>query len=145
MNVENYYVQGRRSWLRLHEQGGKRHEMPCPHKLEEYLDAYLEECNVEGFKRWRLFRTAEGRSGRLSLNLLTRRDVYLMIRRLAANASIGSAVGCHSFCATGITNYLEGRNLGEGPAKWRQTSGPGLQSYIIVDLTRYRSTKLNGS
>ena len=41
MNVEDYYVQGRRSWVRLHEKGGKQHEMPAHHLLESYIDAYL--------------------------------------------------------------------------------------------------------
>jgi hypothetical protein len=38
MRVEDVYVQGRRTWLRLHEKGGKRHEMPAHHLLDEYLD-----------------------------------------------------------------------------------------------------------
>jgi integrase/recombinase XerD len=32
--------------------------------------------------------------------------VYLMVRRRAANAGIETAIGCHTFRATGITNYL---------------------------------------
>ena len=39
MRVEDVYVQNRRLWVRLHEKGGKRHEMPCHHSLEEYLVA----------------------------------------------------------------------------------------------------------
>jgi len=27
MNVRDYYPQGKRWWVRLHEKGGKRHEM----------------------------------------------------------------------------------------------------------------------
>src|SRR5450755_4730278 len=34
MNVEDYFTQGRRGWVRLHEKGGKEHEAPCHHKLE---------------------------------------------------------------------------------------------------------------
>ena len=30
MNVEDYYPQGKRWWVRLHEKGGKQHEMPAP-------------------------------------------------------------------------------------------------------------------
>jgi site-specific recombinase XerD len=41
MNVEDYYQQGKRWWVRLHEKGGKHHELPVHHKAEEYLDAYL--------------------------------------------------------------------------------------------------------
>jgi len=46
MKVEDYYPQGKRWWLRLHEKGGKRHEVPCHHTLEEYLDAYMEAANL---------------------------------------------------------------------------------------------------
>jgi hypothetical protein len=31
MRVEDVYIQGRRTWVRLHEKGGKEHEMPCHH------------------------------------------------------------------------------------------------------------------
>jgi site-specific recombinase XerD len=41
LRVEDYFQQGRRSWLRLHEKGGKRHEVPCHHSLDEYLDAWI--------------------------------------------------------------------------------------------------------
>jgi hypothetical protein len=29
MTVDDYYPEGKRWWLRLHEKGGKRHEMPA--------------------------------------------------------------------------------------------------------------------
>src|SRR6516225_3118787 len=38
LRVEDYFQQGRRSWLRLHEKGGKRHEVPCHHSLDEYIE-----------------------------------------------------------------------------------------------------------
>ena len=37
MKVRDYFVQGRRGWVRLHEKGGKEHEVPCHHNLEDYL------------------------------------------------------------------------------------------------------------
>jgi hypothetical protein len=37
MKVEDVYVQNRRLWVRLHEKGGKRREIPCHHNLETYL------------------------------------------------------------------------------------------------------------
>jgi integrase len=40
MKVEDVFVQNRRLWVRLREKGGKRHEMPCHHNLETYLQAY---------------------------------------------------------------------------------------------------------
>ncbi len=47
MKREDVFVQERRLWLRLHEKGGKRHEMPCHHSLENYLLAYIEECGLD--------------------------------------------------------------------------------------------------
>ena len=34
MKVGDYFSQGRRGWVRLHEKGGKEHEAPCVPKLE---------------------------------------------------------------------------------------------------------------
>jgi integrase len=48
MRVEDYYTQGRRGCVRLHEKGGKRHEMPCNHNLEAYLDAYINAAGLAG-------------------------------------------------------------------------------------------------
>jgi integrase/recombinase XerD len=31
MRVEDYFANGKRWWVRLHEKGGKRHEMPAHH------------------------------------------------------------------------------------------------------------------
>jgi integrase/recombinase XerD len=41
MRVEDYFVQGRRGWVRLHEKGGKEHEMPAHHNLDRYLEEYI--------------------------------------------------------------------------------------------------------
>ena len=108
MRVEDVYTQGRRLWVRLHEKGGKRHDMPCHHALEEYLHAYLEGAGIEGDAKGYLFRTAIGRTGRLSERPLKQADVYRMIERRAKAAGIQTKIGCHSFRATGITEYLRG-------------------------------------
>lgn len=41
LEVEDYFPQKKRRWLRLHEKNGKLNEIPCHHKLEEYLGAYI--------------------------------------------------------------------------------------------------------
>ncbi|MFC6478911.1 site-specific integrase [Pseudomonas asuensis] len=46
MKVEDLYIQNRRLWVRLKEKGGKRHEMPCHHQLEEYLHEYLDQTGI---------------------------------------------------------------------------------------------------
>lgn len=110
MRIEDVYIQGRRTWVRLHEKGGKVHEMPCHHNLEEYVDAYLSAAGASDKKAF-LFRSAKGRGGQLSALPMGQADVYRMIGRRAAAASVDTKIGCHSFRATGITEYL--RNGGK--------------------------------
>lgn len=105
MRMEDVYVQARRTWVRLHEKGGKEHEMPCHHNLEAWLQAYIEGAQLEAGKTW-LFQTVAGRSGRLSGNPMGQGDVFRMIGRRAEAAGIRTHIGCHSFRATGITEYL---------------------------------------
>jgi hypothetical protein len=38
---KDFYYQGPRRWLRFHEIGGKEHEMPAHHEIEETIDEYL--------------------------------------------------------------------------------------------------------
>ena len=110
MRVDDVYVQARRSWVRMHEKGGKQHEMPCHHNLENWLHAYIEGAQLGEGKGW-LFRSAAGRTGRLSEVPMGQADVFRMIGRRAEAAGIRTRIGCHSFRATGITEYL--RNGGK--------------------------------
>ena len=57
MKVEDVFVQNPRLWVRLREKGGKRHEMPCHHTLEEYLHAYLDGTGIADDAKGPLFRT----------------------------------------------------------------------------------------
>ncbi|HUK89875.1 MAG TPA: tyrosine-type recombinase/integrase [Blastocatellia bacterium] len=106
MKVEDVYTQKRRTWVRLHEKGGKRHEMPCHHNLDVYLHAYIEGAGIGGSPKNILFPTARGRTGVLSIHAMTQADAYRMIRRRAVDAGIATKIGNHSFRATGITEYL---------------------------------------
>ena len=111
MRIEDVYVQGRRTWVRLHEKGGKQHEMPCHHSLDEYLHAYIDQALLQEDRKTLLFRSTKGRSGVLSEGAMSQADVYRIIGRRAAAASVATRIGCHSFRATGITEYL--RNGGK--------------------------------
>lgn len=108
MHVEDYYIQGRRGWVRLHEKGGKRHEVPANHKLDEYLEAYVAGADLASDPKGPLFRTAEWKpGGGLTDRPMRQADVYRMIRRRADAAGIQTKIGCHTFRATGITAYLK--------------------------------------
>ena len=107
MRMEDYYPQGKRWWVRLHEKGGKHHEMPAHHNLETYIDEYIEYAHITEDKKSYLFRTTIGRTRVLTERPMRQADVYRMIRRRTKDAGIATPIGCHTFRATGITNYLE--------------------------------------
>ena len=107
MKVEDVYTQNRRLWVRLREKGGKQHAMPCHHLLEEYLHAYLVQTGIEGDLKGPLFRTLRRGTGRLSQSALPQANAHAMVRRRALAAGIKTAIGNHSFRATGITAYLK--------------------------------------
>jgi integrase len=122
MRVEDFYPNGRRWWVRLHEKGGKRHELPAHHNLEAWLHAYIEAAGIgpdqggAGGKGGRgpLFRAAAGRTGRLTARPLLARNALDLVRRRARAAGIATPVSNHTFRATGITAYLENGGTLEG-------------------------------
>jgi integrase/recombinase XerD len=105
MNVGDYFSQGRRGWVRLHEKGGKEHEAPCIPKLEAYLDEYLAAAEIGADKDGPLFRTTGRSTG--TPHRMTQQDAYRMIQRHAKRAGIKTRIGNHSMRATGITDYLK--------------------------------------
>ena len=107
MKVEDVFVQKRRLWVRLHEKGGKRHEMPCHHNLEAYLHAYVDGCGLADDPKGALFRTIGRGTGQLSETPLPQANAYQMIGRRAVTAGIKTKIGNHTFRATGITAYLK--------------------------------------
>lgn len=107
MKVEDAYTQNRRLWVRLHEKGGKRHEMPCHHNLESYLHAYIDAEGLAADPKGPLFRTIGRGTGKLSTTPLAQRDAHAMIQRRAEAAGIATRIGNHTFRATGITAYLK--------------------------------------
>jgi integrase/recombinase XerD len=117
MNVDDYFPQGRRFWVRLHEKGGKQHDMPAHHVLEHYMDEYLTVAGIAVDKASPLFRTAAGTTGQLTDRRMHRIDTLRMIQRRTRDAGIATALSCHSFRATGITVYLKRGGLLEHAQK----------------------------
>ena len=98
-------MQGRRGWVRLHEKGGKEHEVPCHHNLEQYLDEYIAAAGLAGDAEGYLFRTAAGKTGEPTQKALWQQDAYSMIQSRAKATGIKTRIGNHTFRATGITAY----------------------------------------
>src|SRR5204863_5109868 len=87
MRVEDYFQNGKRWWFRLHEKGGKRHEVPAHHNAEAYLDAYLNAATISAEKKTPLFRSVD-KYKKLTENGMTRTDVLRMIKRRAVTAGL---------------------------------------------------------
>jgi integrase len=107
MNVEDYYPDGKRWWIRLHEKGGRLHETPVHHIAEEYLDAYIKTAGLQIDPKSPLFRTTRGRTRKLTENGLCEREALAMVKRRARAIGLPPTICCHTFRATGITVYLE--------------------------------------
>lgn len=65
MRVEDYYIQGRRDWVRLHEKGGKLHTLPCHDNLDRYLEEFVAAAGLAKDAKGPLFRTVRDRTAYL--------------------------------------------------------------------------------
>ena len=122
MNVADYFIQGRRGWVRLHEKGGKEHEAPCHHKLEQFLDEYIAAAGIAGDNDGPLFRTTGRATG--TPHRMAQPDAYRMIQRRARAAGIETKIGNHSLRATGITDYLKNQGTLENAQIMANHSSP---------------------
>jgi site-specific recombinase XerD len=104
MKVEDYFTEGRRAWFRLHEKGGKRHEVPAHHNAENYLDAYIEAAGIATDKKGPLFRSID-RHRKMTSRPLTSRNALDMIKGRAKTLGLPDTICNHTFRATGITVF----------------------------------------
>lgn len=108
MNAKDVYRKQEAQWVRLHEKGGKHHEMPCQHNLKEWLQEYIEAAGLAEDPNGPLFRTVDRKTKQLGANRLDRQRAWAMVKRRAKKAGIDTPGICnHSFRGTGITAYLE--------------------------------------
>ncbi len=71
-----------------------------------YIEEYLAVRASREEKKGPLFRSVD-KHRRLTLNPMTRIDVFRMIKRRTKAAGLPASTSCHTFRATGITAYLE--------------------------------------
>src|ERR1700691_1732865 len=121
---EHYFANGKRWWVRLHEKGGKQHEMPAHHKLEAFLDEYIRAAGIAGDDKSPLFRSPARRTGTLAATAMHRVDAWRMVQRRAAELGMKVKIGCHTFRATGITAYLEAGGTLENAQLMAATQSP---------------------
>jgi site-specific recombinase XerD len=105
----HHYYEAPGQWmLHFDEKRGKSREIPVAHDLKVLFDEYLERSGIKQQRQrkdpstgeWEpisLFRTAAGRTGKLTKNPMTGNDIYKMMRRYAERAGIGIRISPHSF------------------------------------------------
>jgi integrase/recombinase XerD len=107
MKVQDYYSRNRGWWFRLYGKEGKFHEVPAHHNAEAYMNACLEVARIREEPEGPLFRSIN-RCRQLTPTPMNRIDVLQMIKRRARDAGLPPNTCCHTFRATGITEYLRG-------------------------------------
>jgi site-specific recombinase XerD len=107
VRLRDYYPIGKIWHLRLSEKNGKKIEAPLHHQAEHYLDEYITAAGIKEDMDGYLFRSVGSRSKELSPRPMSRTDVLKMVKRRAEQLGIRTPIRCHSFRATGVTNYLE--------------------------------------
>ena len=105
LKVDDYYHNGARRRLRLHEKGGKEHDMPVHHLLERILDEYIMVAGLQSGQP--LFQSVNSAGTEVTGRALNRYNAWAAIRKRAKAAGFLTPVGCHTWRATGITIYLE--------------------------------------
>ena len=87
MRRQDYFRQERQGWLRLHEKGGTRHDVPAHHRAAEALDDYLARAGLDAATA-ALFQSVDPAGRRLTGRTLSWRLVLAMIKRRAAAADL---------------------------------------------------------
>jgi site-specific recombinase XerC len=141
MNVEDYYPDAKRWWIRLHEKGSKFHEVPAYHNAEEYLDEYLAAAGIGDDRKTPLFRSLNRRR-ELTERQLSRREALAMIKRRVRDSPIGSAATHFGRRASPPTSSMAAP--WNTPSGSRRTSRHGRQSCTIGRVMKSRSTRLSG-
>jgi integrase/recombinase XerD len=137
MKVEDYYTEGRRAWFRLHEKGGKRHEVPANRNAEAYVYAYIEAAGFANDRKGWLFRSID-RERVMTARPMHRNDALRMIKLRAKAAGMPTTIGCHTFRATGITVFR--KNGGSIEAAQHMANHASPKTTMLYDRSRDEKT-----
>jgi hypothetical protein len=115
--------------VRLHEKGGKFHEMPCHHTLEGYLAEYMDRARLTEAGRVPLFQAFKHRpygrgQAQLTGERLDRINAWKMVRRRAKAAGITTEVCNHTFAAPASRPTSRTVAHSRRRARWRRMPPP---------------------
>jgi integrase len=106
LSVADYYERGGTRWLRFQEKRGKDHEVPVHSKAKEAVDLWLEASGLASNPAAPLFPAYGKDRETIELKHLDRRSILKLVEKRASASGIVKRVCCHSFRATGITEYM---------------------------------------
>ncbi|MBA4065645.1 MAG: integrase [Isosphaera sp.] len=92
--------------LRFAEKGGKSREIPVRHDLEGILFDYLAAAGAQAGGSGPFFRSAAGRTGRLTDRPLAAADMGRLVKRRLRDAQLPGHLSPHSFRVATITDLL---------------------------------------
>ena len=108
LRLADFYTDGRQWFFRFDEKGGKLRHIPARHDLEGFISEYIRAAGIAAEPPDRpLFRTAAGRTDRLTTNAVSGKDILRMVKRRFKAAGLPPILTCHTFRATTITDLLE--------------------------------------
>ena len=109
----DFYDDGEQYQLHFTDKGGKSREIPARHDLSRFIREYLAAL-PDGDDGERIFRTGEGKTGRLTNNVATANDLARMVKRRMRQAGLPKRLSAHSFRVATITDLLgQGVSLGD--------------------------------
>lgn len=105
MKVGDVYQEQEQWWFRLHEKNGKRLEIPAHPEAMRTVSEWLRAGGLEGKRERALFPSLTP-GGKQQQQAMGSNDALRMVKRRARMVGLDERICCHSFRATGITNYL---------------------------------------
>jgi integrase/recombinase XerD len=107
LRFKHFRHDGSQWTLRFDEKGGKSREIPVRHDLERFLLDYIEAAGLtDAPGDSPLFRSAYGKTGRLTGNGVTGVDLCRMVKRRLKEANLPSRLSPHSFRVFTVTDLL---------------------------------------
>jgi site-specific recombinase XerD len=107
LRLADFQHDGEQYVLRFQEKGGKSREIPVRLELQRDILAYLKAAGVEGEGDDRpLFRSAIGRTKKLTGKALTTERICELVKRRLKDAGLPKRISPHSFRVAAITDLL---------------------------------------
>jgi hypothetical protein len=134
LKVDDYYHNGARRRLRLHEKGGKEHEMPVHHLLEQILNEYVEAAGLRSGQP--LFQSVNSAGTAVTGRALNRYNAWAAIRKRAKAAGFLTPLDVTLGAQPASPFTWKTTDDWSTPSKWRDTSPREQPNFTTEQRTR---------